>query len=354
VPTWFKSKHQSILGIDISSTSVRIIELSGSSNHYSVLAYASTIIPESYMEGHRIKETQKVADLILQLLKSNHFSTKAVAIAVPDSVAISKIIQINDGLNEQDIEEIVLSEADNYIPYPIDDINIDFNVLGAAKKNSAMLDVLIVASKSENITNRVEAIKGAGLEAMVVDVESYAVERAAQLLVNDLPANGVNRNIAILDIGALNTHLYVLNNMKIIFTRDEEFGGMQLVEAVMQQYKMERQEAMLAIEKNTLPKDAEETVFVSFSELILLQVRRALQFFFSSSNQVVIDHLFLAGGVAKLAGIDKSIQDQINIPTTIVNPLAHMTIAKSINAETISRDASKLLVVCGLALRLKE
>ena len=350
----FKSKHRPILGIDISSTSVRILEISGSDDDYCVDAYAHEDLPESAMEGNRVKDAQVVADIIKKLLNTHVFSSKNAAIAVPDSLAISKVIQINDGLNEQEIEEVVVTEADKYIPYPIDEINIDFNVLGVSAKNSAMLDVLIVASRSENVSNRVEAINGSGLAAKIVDVESYAVERAAQLMLSDLPAKGDKKNIAILDIGAVYTHLFILHSMKIIFAREEEFGGKQLVDSVMQQYGMQRHDAMVAMEQGSLPADYDDNVLQPFKELILLQVKRALQFFFSSSNHTFVDHIVLAGGVAKLPGVAQLIQEQINIPTTIADPFAHMRFSKMVDRDAISYDSSKLMIACGLALRQSE
>ncbi len=347
----FKSKHRSILGIDISSTSVKILEVSADNNEYRVEGYGAAVLPENAMEGNAIKDIDAVATSIKKLVSTARFSCKHVACAVPDSSAISKVIQINSGLSEQEIEELVVSEADKYIPYPIDEINIDFNVIGPSLKNSAMLDVLIVASRAENVSSRVEVITRAGLEPKIVDVESYAVERAAQLLTSDLPAGGEKKNIAIIDIGAIYTHLFVLHGMRIIFSREEEFGGKQLIDSVVQRYNMQRGEALLGIEQGTLPSDYAEEILQPFNELILLQVKRALQFFFSTSHHTFVDHIVLAGGVAKQPGIAQLLQEHINIPTSIANPFSGMSMAKTVNLEAITQDFPTLMVACGLALR---
>lgn len=350
----FKSKHRSVLGIDISSTSVKVIEISRTGDQYCVEGYGRVILPENVMEGNVIKDVDAVATSIKNLLTSANLTCKQVACAVPESAAISKVIQINDGLSEQEIEELVITEADKYIPYPIDEINIDFNVLGPSAKNSAMVDVLIVASRTENVTNRIEAMNRAGLEAKIVDVESYAVERAAQMLIPELPAGGDKKNIAIIDIGAVYTHLFVLHSMKIIFSREEEFGSKQLIDGVMQKYDMKRQEAIASMEQGTLPEDYVNEVVLPFKESILLQVKRALQFFFSTSHHTFVDHIILAGGVAKLPGMAQLLQEHINIPTTIANPFAHMNWAKTANREMITNDSPMLMVACGLALRQSE
>ena len=197
-------------------------------------------------------------------------------------------------------------------------------------------------------------ITQAGLVPKVVDVESYAIERALQLFRTELPAGGDKKNIAFFDVGAVYTHLFVLHSMKIIFSREEEFGGKQLIDLVMQHYSMERQEALEAIEQGTLPEDYADEVLQPFKELILLQVKRSLQFFFSTSNYTFVDHIILAGGMANLPGIAQLLQEQINIPTSIANPFAHMSLAKTVNRENITKDAPMLMVACGLALRQIE
>lgn len=347
----FKSQHRSILGIDISPTSVKILELSRLGDQYCVEGYARAMQPEYAMEGGFIKDAEAVANTIKNLLRTANLASKQVVCAVPESTTISKIIQINTGLNEQEIEELVILEADKHIPYPIDEINVDFNVMGPSLKNSAMLDVLIVASRSENVSNRVDVINRAGLMAKVVDVESYAVERASQLLRSALPAGGDKKNIAIVDIGAAYTHLFVLHGMKIIFSREEEFGGKQLIDAVMQRYGMQRQEASVAIEERSLPEDYESETLQPFKELILLQVKRSLQIFFSTSHYTCVDHIILSGGVAKLSGIAQLLQEHINTSTTIANPFAHMSFAKTVDRDSLMKDSPMLMVACGLALR---
>lgn len=350
----FKSKHRSILGIDISSTSVKILEVSSMGDQYRVEEYCSATLPANAMDGNAIKDVDAVASTIRKLVVSARLSTKRVALAVPDSVAISKVIQVNDGLSEQEIEDVVVSEADKYIPYPIDEVNIDFNVLGPSAKSSAMLDVLLVASRAENVSHRVDVMTRAGLEAKIIDVESYAVERVCQLLKPELPAGGEKKNIAIIDIGAAYTHLFVLHGMKIVFSREEEFGGRQLINAVVQKYGLQANEALLAIEQGTLPVDYADEVLQPFKELILLQVKRALQFFFSTSQYNFVDHILLAGGVAVQPGLAGLLQEHINIPTSVVNPFAHMAFSKSVNQERLTHDAPMLMVACGLALRRIE
>lgn len=344
-------KKKSILGIDVSSTSVKIIEIVTEGSEHKIIGYDTELLPDKTVEGNVIKEIDVLADSIKRAVARAKFSTKSAAMAVPDSTVINKIVQINEGLSDDEMEEIVVMEADKYIPYPIDEINIDFSIIGPSSKNSAMLDVLIVASRAENITNRVEVLTKAGLEAKIVDVESYAVERAAELMAHELPAEGADKIIAIIDVGSNYTHLFVLHGMQIIFTREEEFGGRLLIESIAQRYDMTYEQALQSSMQGELPDDYREAVLAPFQEMVLLQVKRTLQFFYSTSQHSFVDHILLAGGLARQVGLAELIQEELSVPTTIANPFASMTVGKMVNQERINNDAPALLVACGLALR---
>lgn len=346
-----KPKHRSILGIDISSLAVKILEISGSKDALCVEGYGHELLPPNALDGNIIKDIDAVAECIKKVITKAKLSSKQVAVAVPDSAVISKVVQINDGLSQQEMEELVIIEADKYIPYPIDEINLDFEIQGHSAKNSALLDILIVASRAENVSSRVEAITRAGLEANVVDVESYAVERVAQLLVHDLPANGVDKIVPIIDIGANYTHLFVLNNMKLIFSREEKFGGMQLIESIAEHYNMSLEQAWAAQRENQSLVDYDKEILEPFNEMVFLQIKRTLQFFYSTSQYSFVDHLLLAGGVARQPGLAQLIEEQLKVPTTVINPFSSMTFKRNINTDALKEDAPALMVACGLALR---
>jgi type IV pilus assembly protein PilM len=350
----FKPKKHSILGIDISSSSVKVLEISGSGDQLCVEGYGREYLPANAVDENVIKDIEAVANCIKKLCFRAKLSSKHVALAVPDSAVISKIVQINDGLSDQEMEELVIIEADKYIPYPIDEINLDFEILGHSAKNSAMLDVLIVASRAENVNSRIEAVTLAGLDAKIVDVESYAVERAAQQLAKDLPSDGHDKIVAIIDIGAKFSNLFVLHGMKLIFSREEKFGGMQLIDSIVEHYNMTPEQALETRAKGTFPADYESEVLAPFKEMLLLQIKRTLQFFYSTSQHGFVDHILLAGGLAGHSGLDALIQEQLGVPTTVANPLSRMSFNKMINLESINNEAPSLMVACGLALRNME
>ncbi|MDR3443174.1 MAG: type IV pilus assembly protein PilM [Legionella sp.] len=344
-------KNRSILGIDITSTAVKILEISGSADALRVENYGRELLPPNALDGNIIRDIDAVAQCIKTLLNRLQIKCTQIALAVPDAAIISKIVQINDGLNNEEMEELIVIEADKYIPYPIDEINLDFEILGYSEKNKTMLDVLIVASRAENVNNRVETVTRAGLTPMVVDVESYAVERAAQQIAKDLPASGQDKTVAIIDIGANYTHLFVLHGMKLVYSRDEKFGGMQLLEAIAAHYHMTIEHASAAKEQGQLPADYEAQVLEPFKENILLQIKRTLHFFNSASQEEFVDHILLAGGLARLPGLVSFIQEQLGVTTTVANPFSYMTPGKKVHLDSINQDAPALMVACGLALR---
>ncbi|MCW8410053.1 pilus assembly protein PilM [Legionella sp. PATHC035] len=347
----FQPKHRSILGIDITSTSVKVLEISGQEGDLVVENYGREVLPSNAMDGNTIKDIDVVSRCIKKVIDRLNTPCKQVALAVPDAAIISKVIQINEGLNDEEMEELIVTEADKYIPYPIDEINLDFEILGHSEKNPHMLDVLIVASRAENVNQRVETAVRAGLDAIVIDVESYAVERAAQQIAKDLPASGQDKTIAIIDVGASYTHLFVLQGMKLVYSREEKFGGKQLIESIAEHYKMTLEQATLAKENGELPEDYEKEVLEPFKEDILLQIKRTLQFFYSTSQDGDVDHILLAGGLAKLPGLVSLVQERLGMSTTIANPFSYMTPGKMMNLDAINNDAPSLMVACGLALR---
>lgn len=343
----FKPKHQSILGIDISAASVKIIELGGSADQRHVVDYGSEPLPAHALDGHVIKDVDAVANSIRRLISRGSFQTKLASVAVRDSAVISKTIQINDGLADSELEELIVMDADKYIPFPIEEVNMDFVVLGPSAKNASKLDVLIVASRSENISSRVDAITKAGLQLKIVDVESYAIERAVKLLVNDLPSQGQGKVIAVMDIGSNLSNLCVLQNMKMIYTREEDFGGEQLLKDIVQHYAVSFDEAVRMRQEDTLPDDYETAVLAPFIELLILQIKRSLQFFFSTTHCEFVDHIFLAGGVAMLPDLANQVSESLKVPSSVANPLQRMSVPKKLG----DINGSSLMIACGLALR---
>lgn len=352
--TLWNAKQSSMIGVDIGSSAVRVLEIGKNGDSYTVLAYASESIPDDIFSGKSIKDPEVVVEKISQALKAAGIKTKKAAIAVPDSLVISKIVQIEAGLTDDETEEFIFLEADKYIPYSIDEVSIDYEFLDNKSSSSSLQEVLVVASRTENVNSRVDILRECGLDVQVVDVESYAIERTCQLFKEQLADLGENSTLAVFDIGENYTQLTVLHSMKTIFSREDVFGGNQLTQDIVKRYDLTINEAKKAKKTGALPDDYVSDVLDPFKELISLQLKRALQFFYSTSQYTSIEQVFLAGGSSLLPGLAEKVGSVLEVPTKLVDPIESMAIGKGIDLQLISHDSSALMLACGLAMRKFE
>ena len=348
----FGQKKSSLLGIDISSSVVKMLELGQVNGKYSVESYAVEPLPlNSVVEG-RIDNVDEVAGAIKRALKKSGSKIKDAAVAVSANSAITKVISFPADMSEREMEESIMMEAENYIPYPLEEVRLDFEVIGPSVTDPEAVDVLLAASRSENVDARTSALEEAGLKAKVVDVEAYTIENTFELVRAQLPNHGQGMAVAVVDVGASVTTLHVLVDGKIVFTREQTFGGKMLTEDIERQYGMSYQEAGLAKKHNDLPEDYEEKVLEPFKRSMVMTVTRALQFFFSASTQYQsIDYIFLAGGCAAIEDVPTMIEQETGTPVLVANPFSDMILGSKIKIQSLSNDAPSMLIACGLAMR---
>lgn len=347
----FGRRKPPLVGLDISSTAVKLLELSRGGERYRVEAYAVEPLPPNAVVEKNIADVEAVGETIRRAVKRSGTRARHAAVAVAGSAVITKVITMPASLSEDEMEAQIELEADQYIPYPLEEVNLDFEVLGPSENNPETVDVLLAASRSENVDVRVAAVEHAGLACRVVDIEAYALENAFQLIADQMPDRGVGRTIAVVDIGATMTTLTVLHDLKIIYTRDQVFGGKQLTEEIMRRYGLSYEEAGMAKRQGGLPDNYVPEVLEPFKEAMAQQVNRSLQFFFSSSQFNSVDQILLAGGSASIPGVDELIQETLGIETRVANPFANMSLASRIKPQTLANDAPAMLIACGLALR---
>ena len=347
----FKTKTPQVIGLDISSTAVKLLELGKSGDRLRVESYAVEPLPPNSVNEKNIADVEAVGEAIKRAVKRSGTRSKMAAAAVAGSAVITKTISMPSNLSEDEMEQQIQMEADQYIPYPLEEVNLDFEILGPAENDPDRVDVLLAASRSENVNDRIDAIELAGLKARVVDVESYAIENAYTLLAPQLPEQGIDQTVAVLDVGATMTTLNVMHDLKTIYTREQVFGGKQLTEEIQRRYGLSYEEAGMAKRQGGLPDNYVPEVLEPFKEAMAQQVSRSLQFFFSSSHYNAVDHIVLAGGSAMINGIDEMIANKLGVNTTIANPFTHMTLASRVKAQSLSNDAPALMIACGLAMR---
>ena len=347
----FKPRKPPLVGLDISSTAVKLLELSRSGDRYRVESYAVEPLPPNSVVEKSVTDAEAVGEAVRRAVKRSGTRARHAAVAVAGSSVITKIIPMPASLSDTDMEAQIELEADQYIPYPLEEVYKDFEILGPSANNPDTVDVLLAASRSENVDMRRAAVEAGGLDTRVVDIEAYALENAFSLLSSQLEDEGIEKTVAVIDIGATMTTLNVLHDLKIIYTRDQVFGGKQLTEEIMRRYGLSYEEAGMAKRQGGLPDNYVPEVLEPFKEAMAQQVNRSLQFFFSSSQYNSIDQIVLAGGSASIPGVDSLIQEQLGIDTLIANPFAKMSLASRIKTQSLSNDAPALMIACGLALR---
>ncbi|ENV74193.1 MULTISPECIES: pilus assembly protein PilM [Acinetobacter] len=345
----YRKPSKGLIGVDISSTSVKVLELSVKNNRYWVESYALVPLPEGSVVEKNILNPEAVGDALERAVNLANVQSTDVALAVPTSMVITKIIEMDADMNDDEREIQIRDDAEQYIPFPLDEASLDFEVLPDRLANPNRVNVLLVATRIENVEARAEALELGGLTPKIADVESFAIENAFKVFSDTLPM-GVN-TVGILDIGHTMTTLSVMQNNKVIYTREQVFGGKQLTQEIQNRYGLSFEEAGRAKKSRTLPDDYDIEVLEPFLEAVVQQAARSLQFFFSSSQFNEIDHILLAGGNANIPGLAKLLQQKLGYRVTIANPFLQMGFSPQIDIKKIENDASSLMVACGLALR---
>lgn len=348
---WFKHRHRAVLGIDISASAVKVLELSRSGEGYKVDSYGISALTQNAASNPGSAPIDGVAQAIKVALKHAGTKTRNACVAIADSVVMSKRISIPSTLTQAAIEEQVLLAADQYVPYPLDEVNLDFAVQQETNNKPKQMDVLVVATRCENVQHQVATLATAGLIANIVDVESFAIENAFAWLAAQLPAILAEQTVAIVDVGATTTTLNVLHQGRIVYTQGQRFGGKQLTENIQKCYSLSYAQAELAKKQGGLPADYNATVLEPFKQALTQKIARSLQFFASSNPGNTVDSIMLAGGCAALLGLPQWVEQNLAKPTFTANPFAAMTCANNVNAHRLHSQAPAMLTACGLALR---
>lgn len=347
----FGRKKSQLLGLDISTAAVKLLELSKVGSRYRVESYAVAPLPADAIVDKNINKVEIVGNVIKTVVKHSGTTLKHAAVAVPGSAVISKVVSMPASLSEEELEAQIELEADQYIPYPLDEVSLDFVVQGRTEKTPEMVDVLLIASRKENVEDRVATVELGGLKAEIVDVESYALENASTLILEQTQDWNENQTIALCDVGATLTTLDLVYQRTIIYSREQSFGGKQLTEEIQRRYGLSLEEAGLAKKHGGLPDNYAPEVLEPFKYALAQQIQRSLQFFLSSTAHRNVDRILLAGGCSSIPGIQRYVEETLGIPTLVANPFVNMMISPRVKPQILSSDAPALLLACGLALR---
>ena len=348
----FARQSAPLLGIDISSSSVKLVELAHDKGGALVLERC-TIEPleRGWITDGNIEKFDEVADALRRLVKKSGTKTRNVALALPASAVITKKISLPGGMSEQELEVQVESEASQYIPFSLDEVSLDFCVIGPNQNSPDDVDVLLAASRREKVQDRQGLAEAAGLKTTIIDIESYASRLAASRLIEAFPNHGKDDLVALFEVGALITSMQVMRNDEVLYERDQAFGGAQLTQLIVRQYGFSLEEAESKKRSGDLPDDYGVAVLGPFVDSMAQEIGRALQYFFSSTPHHRIDHILMAGGSAPLPGLTEAVAQQSGFACTVVNPFEGMAVGSAVRMKKMAREAPSYLTSCGLAMR---
>jgi type IV pilus assembly protein PilM len=345
-------KHPPVIGLDISSSSVKLVELDQSSSGEFILErFASEPFEKGWITDGQIEKFDEVAAAVKRVVSKSGTKTRNVVMAMPQSAVITKKIMLPAGLREEEMELQVESEANQYIPFSLDEVSLDFSVIGPSPTSAGDVEVLIAASRKDRVQDRQGLAEAAGLKPVVLDIESHASRMAMSRVVGSLPNEGRDALVALFEIGADTTSLKVLRDDEMLYDRDQAFGGSQLTQLISRQYGFSFEEAEAKKLSGDLPEDYEAAILQPFVDSLSQEIGRALQYFFTSTPHHKVHYVMLAGGTATLPGLKDRVTDLTGFASNVVNPFEHMQLGSAVRESRVRREAPSYLTACGLAMR---
>ncbi len=348
----FSSQPAPLIGLDISSSSVKLVELGRGKDGTLVLERCAVEqLEKGWITDGNVEKFEEVADAIRRVVKKSGTKTKNVAMSLPASAVITKKIVLPGGMSDAELELQVEGEANQYIPFSLDEVSLDFCVVGPSATSAGDVEVLIAASRKEKVQDRQGLAEAAGLKPVVVDVESYASRLATGRIIDALPNKGVDVMVALFEVGAMTTSMQVIRNDEVLYDRDQAFGGAQLTQLIVRQYGFSPEEAEGKKRGGELPEDYESGVLRPFVDNLAQEVGRALQFFFTSTPYNRVDYVMLAGGSSSLPGLTEAITAQTTFACQLLDPFQGMEMGSGVREKKMRREAPSYLSACGLAMR---
>ncbi len=345
-------KHAPMIGLDISSSSAKLVELGMSATgEYVLERLASEPFEKGWITDGQIEKFDEVVAAVRKLIDKSGTKTRQVVMAMPQSAVITKRIMLPAGLRDEELELQVESEANQYIPFSLDEVSLDFCVIGPSPTSGGDIEVLIAASRKERVQDRQGLAEAAGLKPVVLDIESHAALLAMGRIVDTLPNEGRDSLVALFEIGADTTSLKVLREGEMLYDRDQAFGGSQLTTLISRQYGLSFEEAEQKKLAGDQLEDYDSQVLAPFVDSLSQEIGRALQYFFTSTPHHKVHYVMLAGGTATLPGLKDRVTELTGFASMVVNPFDGMKIGSHVKETKVRKESPSYLTACGLAMR---
>ncbi|MBN7823800.1 type IV pilus assembly protein PilM [Bowmanella dokdonensis] len=337
-----------MLGLDIGTRSVKAVLLSNSGGQIQIIGYACEPIQGNAFAEREIKDFDAVSAAIRKAKMSVKSKCKTAAVAVSGSTVITKVVFMDPGQTDFEMESQIEVEADSLIPYPLDEVYLDFEEVGESKTHVGKVDVLLSAAHKDMIDGRVTLLRELELEPKVVDVDGYALGTAL-LNYADQPEEGAP--LCCINLGASQLIVTVVQQDRVIYSKEHGFGMDNLVRDLSLVLGMDPFEVSKQLVAGELPEGWREQSLPVFVANLQQQLNRALQMYVSSTNRDRPARILISGGGANLPGLAQELEKEMSLKVDVFNPLCHMKIRDNLDADALMKLAPQLAIAVGLADR---
>jgi type IV pilus assembly protein PilM len=343
----FSPKAQKMIGLDIGTRFIKAVVLEKSGAQYNLQAYACEPIQGDAFAEREIKDFEAVSHALKKVKFALKIKSKLVAIAVSGSTVLNKIVYMDPGQTDHELESQIELEADSLIPYPLNEVYIDFEELINSQTTSNKVEVFLSAVHKELIDRRITLLGEVGYEAKVVDVESYALGAA----VASFHPHEAEENVCCINIGASHLQICAVKDGQVTYTKNHNFGMDALIQDLTMLYSQERSQIEQQLTDGTLPETWKQDVYPMFLANLQQNINRALQVYVSASGETRPSSLLICGGGGYIKSLPDDLTADLGIEVICFNPFTNMLIAENINQGDLEQVTGQLIIATGLASR---
>lgn len=344
----FISREQLVVGVDIGSHAVKVCELKKTDRGYHVLSVGSAVLPEGAVDDGTLNEPEVVGGVIADLFRNLKIRNKKVGFSISGYSVIVKKVNLAV-MEEEQLEEHIMDEVEQYIPFDISDVYLDYQDLKTNKAEAERTDVMLVAAKKEIVDEYLDMLKSLNLQPVIVDVDGFALENTYETSYEKTD------NVALVDIGASKMNINILSEGISVVARDIVVGSRQLTEQIQGAFDVEFEEAE-ALKLGQIPAEEKqeemEQIFSSTCTQWVLEIKKAIDLYHSNNPERPLTRLILSGGGCKVVGLSEFLEAETSLPVEIFNPFNNMTYnKKKIDSDYIERIGPEMAIVSGIAIR---
>ncbi len=344
----FISKEQLVVGVDIGSHAVKVCELKKTEKGYHVISLGSAVLPEGAVDDGTLNEPEIVGKIIADLFKNLKIRNKKVGFSISGYSVIVKKVNLAV-MDDEQLEEHIMLEAEQYIPFDINDVYLDYQDLKTNTEEVDRTDVMLVAAKKEIVDDHLDMLKAINLQPVIVDVDGFALENTYETNYEK------SDNVALVDIGASKMNINILSEGISVVARDIVVGSRQLTEQIQGAFDLEY-DAAEALKLGQTPAEEKqeemEQIFSTTCTQWVLEIKKAIDLYHSNNPDKPLTRLVLSGGGAKVEGLSDFLESETSLPVELFNPFGNMSFnKKKIDAEYLERIGPEMAIVSGISIR---